>query len=65
MPHFLVLIDFLAQNVDLNDIKTVKRVGGTIDDTVLVDGLVLPQKSSHAAGLFQLFIKCDVLCISK
>jgi T-complex protein 1 subunit delta len=39
-----------AENVDLNDIKTVKKVGGTIDDTVLVDGLVLSQHSSHAAG---------------
>lgn len=37
-------------NVDLRDIKTVKRVGGTIDDTVLVDGLVLPRNSSHSAG---------------
>ena len=39
-----------ATNVDLNDIKTVKRVGGTMDDSTLVDGLVLPQRASHAAG---------------
>eukprot|EP00008_Paramoeba_atlantica_P014983 CAMPEP_0201481648 /NCGR_PEP_ID=MMETSP0151_2-20130828/5928_1 /ASSEMBLY_ACC=CAM_ASM_000257 /TAXON_ID=200890 /ORGANISM="Paramoeba atlantica, Strain 621/1 / CCAP 1560/9" /LENGTH=529 /DNA_ID=CAMNT_0047863961 /DNA_START=78 /DNA_END=1667 /DNA_ORIENTATION=+ len=38
------------RNVDLNDIRTVKRVGGTIDDTVLVDGLVLPRNSNHSAG---------------
>ena len=28
----------------------MKRVGGTIDDTVLVDGLVLPRNSNHSAG---------------
>mmetsp|Transcript_9765 Transcript_9765/g.27435 ORF Transcript_9765/g.27435 Transcript_9765/m.27435 type:complete len:536 (+) Transcript_9765:36-1643(+) len=39
-----------ADNVDLADIKTVKRVGGVIDETELVDGLVLPQRVSHSAG---------------
>lgn len=32
-----------AENVDLNDIRIVKKVGGTIDDTELVEGLVLNQ----------------------
>lgn len=32
-----------ATNVDLHDIKVVKKVGGTIDDTELVEGLVLTQ----------------------
>jgi T-complex protein 1 subunit delta len=27
-------------NVDLRDIKVVKKLGGTIDDTELVEGLV-------------------------
>jgi len=39
-----------ATNVDLNDIRLVKKLGGTADDTELVDGLVLTQKISHAAG---------------
>jgi len=39
-----------ATNVDLRDIKTVKRVGGTIDDTELVEGLVFTQKARKAAG---------------
>ncbi|KAG5439796.1 hypothetical protein PCANB_000078 [Pneumocystis canis] len=30
-------------NVDLRDIRIVKKIGGTIDDTELVDGLVLSQ----------------------
>lgn len=36
--------------VDLNDIKVVPKLGGTVDDTELVQGLVFPQKASHAAG---------------
>jgi T-complex protein 1 subunit delta len=39
-----------ATNVDLRDIKTVKKVGGTIDDTELVNGIVFTQKASHSAG---------------
>mmetsp|Transcript_3477 Transcript_3477/g.10428 ORF Transcript_3477/g.10428 Transcript_3477/m.10428 type:complete len:532 (-) Transcript_3477:147-1742(-) len=39
-----------ATNVDLRDIATVKKLGGTIDDTELVNGLVFTQKVSHAAG---------------
>jgi len=32
-------------NVDLRDIRVVKKLGGTIEDTELVDGLVLDQKT--------------------
>ncbi|CAF1251544.1 unnamed protein product [Rotaria magnacalcarata] len=32
-------------NVDLRDIRIVKKLGGTIEDTELVDGLVLDQKT--------------------
>lgn len=39
-----------ASNVDLRDIKVVVKLGGTVDDTELVHGLVFPQGSSHAAG---------------
>lgn len=39
-----------ATNVDLNDIRIVKKVGGTIDDTELVDGIVLTQRSSKATN---------------
>jgi len=39
-----------ATNVDLNDIKIVKQVGGTIDDTELVNGLVLEKGCKHTAG---------------
>jgi len=35
-------------NVDLRDIKIVKKLGGTIDDTELVEGLVFTQTASHA-----------------
>ncbi|EGG13544.1 chaperonin containing TCP1 delta subunit [Cavenderia fasciculata] len=39
-----------ADNVNLKDIKIIKKLGGTIDDTELVKGLVFDQQSSHAAG---------------
>jgi T-complex protein 1 subunit delta len=39
-----------ATNVDLNDVRLVKRLGGTTDDTELVDGLILTQKVAKAAG---------------
>lgn len=39
-----------ATNVDLRDVAIVKKIGGTIDDTELVDGLVFTQKAVKAAG---------------
>ncbi|CAG8455387.1 T-complex protein 1 subunit delta [Gigaspora rosea] len=39
-----------ATNVDLKDIRIVKKVGGTIDDTELVDGLVLTQNVIKNSG---------------
>ncbi|KAJ2355271.1 T-complex protein 1 subunit delta [Coemansia sp. RSA 2618] len=38
------------QTVDLNDIRVTKKVGGTIDDTELVSGLVLHQTAITSAG---------------
>lgn len=37
-------------NVDLRDIRLVKKVGGTIDDTELVEGLVLEQNVTSGGG---------------
>lgn len=39
-----------ATNVDLKDIRLVQKVGGTIEDTELVDGLVLTQTTLKSAG---------------
>jgi T-complex protein 1 subunit delta len=37
--------------IDLRDIRIVKKLGGTIDDTILVDGLLLGNnKASHLAN---------------
>lgn len=50
-PHFQVLDNTSSYNVDLRDIKVVKKVGGTIDDTELVEGLVFPNnKPAQSAG---------------
>lgn len=39
-----------STNVDLRDIRIVKKVGGTIDDTELVAGVALNQNVNTAAG---------------
>jgi len=40
-----------ADNVDLRDINVQKKLGGTVDDSELVDGLVfVDKKASHFAG---------------
>ena len=39
-----------ATNVDLENIKIVKQVGGTIDDTELVRGLVLQKSAKHSSN---------------
>jgi len=39
-----------ATNVNLEDIKVVKKLGGTIEDTEMIDGLVFSHSASHAAG---------------
>jgi T-complex protein 1 subunit delta len=37
-------------SVDLRDIKVLRKLGGTVDDTELVKGLVFDHKASHTAG---------------
>lgn len=44
------LVNPESSNVDLRDIRIVKKVGGTIDDTELIDGLALNQSVVSSAG---------------
>jgi T-complex protein 1 subunit delta len=37
-------------SVDLRDIKIIKKLGGTLDDTQTIDGLVLPQRFANDFG---------------
>lgn len=40
-----------ATNADLNNIHVATKLGGTIDDSELIDGLVfVDKKASHFAG---------------
>ena len=39
-----------ATNVDLRDVQVVSKLGGTIEDMSLVDGLLFNQNASHNAG---------------
>jgi T-complex protein 1 subunit delta len=38
------------ESVDLRDVRVVKRLGGTVDDTEVVDGVVFDHKASKSAG---------------
>merc|ERR1712117_854305 len=40
----LKVIDPSKNNVNLKDIKIIKKLGGTVDDTELIEGLVLSQR---------------------
>ncbi|KAH8072550.1 hypothetical protein JL720_11115 [Aureococcus anophagefferens] len=44
------VVDAAAATVDLDRVKIVKQVGGTVDDTELVDGIVFAQGAKKAAG---------------
>lgn len=46
----LRLVSSTSSNVDLRDIRLIKKVGGTIDDTELVEGLALKQPAMANAG---------------
>lgn len=37
-------------SVDLNNIKVIKKLGGTVEDTELVEGLIFTQKSCNVNG---------------
>ena len=39
-----------ADNVDLKNIRIIKKLGGTIEDTEMVDGLVLNQPIVKSGG---------------
>jgi len=41
----------IHNEIDLKDVKVSKKIGGTIEDTEMIDGLVFTQnKASHSAG---------------
>lgn len=44
------MVTSTSSNVDLRDIRIVKKVGGTIEDTELVEGVVLNQSVIGSAG---------------
>lgn len=46
----LSIADEKSTNVDLKDVRFIKKVGGTIDETEMVDGVVLTQNVIKSAG---------------
>ncbi|CAG9460412.1 unnamed protein product [Pedinophyceae sp. YPF-701] len=47
---YAVLDKARPASVDLKDIRIVKRLGGTVEDSEMVDGLVFSQKAAKGAG---------------
>ena len=51
VDYVLSIVDPAKPDIDdLRDIKIVKKLGGTVDDSELVKGLVFDEKVSHASG---------------
>lgn len=46
----LKLVNANSSNVDLRDIRIVKKMGGTIEDTEMVEGVLLHQNAITSAG---------------
>ena len=44
------LVTPTSSNVDLRDIRVVKKVGGTIEDTEMIDGVALNQVAVTSAS---------------
>lgn len=40
----------VGARVDLRDVKVIERVGGTVEDTELVHGLVISHRASNVSG---------------
>ena len=40
----------LVRRLDLRDIRVVTKLGGTVDDSEMVEGMVFDQKAAKAAG---------------
>ncbi|XP_017774980.1 PREDICTED: T-complex protein 1 subunit delta [Nicrophorus vespilloides] len=38
------------ERIDLNDIKVIKQLGGTTEDTELIDGIVFPHRTANVNG---------------
>lgn len=40
----------VGARVDLRDVKVIERIGGTVEDTELVQGLVIPHRAANVNG---------------
>lgn len=50
----------VSTNVDLRDVKIIPKIGGTIEDTELIDGLVLTQKTAGGSSGLQRVEKAKI-----
>lgn len=40
----------IGARVDLRDVKVIERIGGTVEDTELIQGLVIAHRASNVNG---------------
>lgn len=44
------IVGGVGARVDLRDVKVIERIGGTVEDTELIQGLVIPHRASNVNG---------------
>lgn len=44
------IVGGIGARVDLRDVKVIERIGGTVEDTELVQGLVIPHRAANVSG---------------
>ncbi|XP_037298451.1 T-complex protein 1 subunit delta isoform X2 [Manduca sexta] len=44
------IVGGVGARVDLRDVKVIERIGGTVEDTELVQGLVIPHRAANVNG---------------
>lgn len=44
------IVGGVGARVDLRDVKVIERIGGTVEDTELIPGLVIPHRASNVNG---------------
>lgn len=44
------IVGGVGARVDLRDVKVIERIGGTVEDTELVQGLIIPHRASNVNG---------------
>lgn len=44
------IVSGVGARVDLRDVKVIERIGGTVEDAELIQGLVIPHRAANVNG---------------